>query len=128
MYSLYILLTICLLVTPSQKLSLIPSSPMRGWAPLPPSPPPDLPILALQLSTRLGTSSPTEARQGTQLEEHIPHITALGIDFTPVVQDSHEDQVAQLLYTYVQEGLSPACVCSLVGRSDSESPKHPGPT
>jgi hypothetical protein len=39
----------------------------------------------------------------------------------PVALDPLEDQA-----TYVQGGLGPAHVCSLVGCSDSESPVGPG--
>ena len=44
----------------------------------------------------------------------------------PVVPDPHEVQAVCTSATYVRGGLSPACVCSLVGSSDSESPKGPG--
>lgn len=57
-----------------------------------------------------------------QIVEHIPPI---GNSFwdrpVPVVCNPHEGQA-----TYVRGGLGPALIYSLIGRSESESPKGPG--
>ena len=55
------------------------------------------PTLALQVSERLGTSSPAEARKASQLVERVLQATAFGIAPIPVVQDPHEGQAANLL-------------------------------
>ena len=49
--------------------------------------------------------------------------TAFGTAPTPVFWAPHEVQTALLLHMCVWGGLGIACVCSLVGGSDSESPK-----
>jgi hypothetical protein len=62
--------------------------------------------------------------KAVQLDEHIPHTgNSFGDSPNPVVQDPNEDQAAHLLH---REGLGPACVCSLIVGSDSESSKGPG--
>jgi hypothetical protein len=82
---------------------------------------------ALQVSSRLGVSSPTEGRQGSPARTY-PNIQAtnsFGIDPAPIVQDLHEGQAAHLVHMS-REGLGPACVCTLVDGSVSEITKGPG--
>ena len=60
------------------------------------------PTLVHQVSERLGTSSPTEARQGSPDLKNISHIEATAFKTAPipVVQDPHEEQVAHLLHMF----------------------------
>lgn len=75
----------------SHPLTILPLHP-REWGP------PGYPsTLTLQVSVRLGESSPSEASEAAQLEEHMP---PSGNSFrdspAPVVRDPHADQAARL--------------------------------
>lgn len=63
--------------------------------------PPIPPVPAHQVSSRLGTSSPNEARKAAQLAKHPKHVqaTTFGIAPAPVVLDLYEDQAAHLPHT-----------------------------
>lgn len=82
--------------------------------------------LALQGSGRLGVSSPSEAKQGSLLEEHTPYV---GNNFwdNPLYSCSEPTWSPSCTSaTYEQGGLGIACVCTLVGGSVFESPKGAG--
>lgn len=76
-------------------------------------------------SSRLGISSPTEARQAVQLEEQIPWTdNSFWDSLRSSFQDPHEGQPAYLLHTCRgRPRLSPYIF--LVGGSASESPTGP---
>jgi hypothetical protein len=97
--------------------------------PLPVSPPPPSLLLwegrdPLWFSLHLSTSSLCRAGlilshwvQTSRRNEFHSRATAFGIAPTPVVRDPHERPCV------CGRGLGPACLCSLVGGSVSESPK-----
>jgi hypothetical protein len=80
--------------------------------------------LALQVSTTLGASSPTETRQSNPPSRTYPTLqaTAFGIAPAPVVWDPHETKLHICLIC--AGGLGPAHLCTLVDGSDPESPRR----
>jgi hypothetical protein len=89
-YSLYILLTVPLLVTPFHN-PFPHLLPLLLWAGAPPSPNfKSLPGLALPL--------PLRSDKAAQLKEHIPHIGRSFWDNPHSIWDPHEDQAAYLLH------------------------------
>lgn len=60
---------------------------------------PKSPSLAIQISGKLGSSSPVESRQGSPSRKtYSMYRQAFGIGPGPVAQDAHEDQAAHLLH------------------------------
>jgi hypothetical protein len=75
-----------------------------------------------QVNVGLGTPSPTEARQGSPVRRagSTGREQGQGKRLLQLLGNL-EDQTAHLLH--MSGGLGPACVCSLVGGSGSESPQ-----
>jgi hypothetical protein len=90
-------------------------SPQRRWG-SPGFPPP----WALQVSVRIGATSPTEIRSGIPARRFHRQETAYRIAPVPVGPTWRPSCTSAM---YVWAGLGPAHVCSLIDGSDSESPK-----
>jgi hypothetical protein len=91
----------------------LPSSSLRGWTPSKYS-------LTLQIKfVRLGTYSPTEAKQGSSVEGLIPEPGYSFTESLPLSCGEPMETGLNVCYLCVRH-LFPACVCSLVSGSVSQ--------
>lgn len=80
-------------------------------------------VWALQVSERLGSSSPIKARQGSPDRRTYPNI---GSSFWDNPHSSCLGPTWRASCYLCAGCLGPACLCSFVGGSVSADPKHPG--